>query len=266
MLKIRSFIPFFCCLFWFSILFACSARRDANLFGAPTDMVTDTIKHVYVVNEQGTDSYYKIKPGDQLAVRNVQNKEFGAISTSVNSSQQPANIQQVLSYEVEPNGNVNLPAIGKVAVAGLSRRETSSKIEGLYREKLLVDPIIELNIINLKVTVLGEFQKQGNFLLERDNVNLIEIIAEAGGVLKTADRKSLKIIRGNKSNPEIIYVNLNDINSLASRKLMLQDNDIIVLQASKNAIRNEKLQSFNNLLQPILIVVNLAVLIFTLSR
>ena len=266
MLKIKPIISFCCCLILFSILFACSARRDANLFAAPTDIVTDTIKHVYVVNDQGTDSYYKIKPGDLLAVRNLQNKEFGATSSTVITSQQPANIQQVLSYEVEPDGKVNLPAIGKVAVAGLSRRETSAKIEALYREKLLVDPIIELSIINIKVTVLGEFQKQGNFLLERDNVNLIEIIAEAGGVLKTADRKSLKIIRGNKSNPEIIYVNLNDINSLASKKLMLQDHDIIVLQASKNALRNEKLQSFNNLLQPILIVVNLAVLIFTLSR
>jgi polysaccharide export outer membrane protein len=151
-------------------------------------------------------------------------------------------------------------------VAGLSRREATAKIEAIYKEKLLPDPIIDLSIVNLKVTLLGEFNKQGNFLLERDNTTLIDIIGEAGGITKTADPKTCKIIRGDRSNPEIIYVNLNDINSLASKKLTLQNNDIIVLQTTKGAALSERLQRFNNIVQPLLVVVNLAVLIFTISR
>ena len=260
---------FFC--FLFATLFsACAARKERSLFNATTDVVTDTIKQVYVVNEQGVDSYYKIKQGDLIAIRNVQNKEFGATSSSTASANSSNNvsgdIKNVLSYEVEPDGAVNLPAIGKVQVEGLGRREAKSKIEQIYKEKLLPDPIIELSIVNLKVTLLGEFSKQGNFLLERDHTTLIEIIGEAGGITKTADPKTLKIIRGDKSNPEIIYVNLNDINSLASKKLILQNNDIIVLQTTKAAALSEKLQGLNNVLQPLLVVVNLAVLIFTVTR
>lgn len=255
------------------LLFSCGARKEKSLFNAATDIVTDTIKQVYVVNDQGIDSYYKIKVNDLLAIRNVQNKEWGAtVSTGSGVGATTANtnagggIKSVQSFEVQPDGKVNLPAIGKVEVAGLSRREATAKIEAIYKEKLLPDPIIELSIVNLKVTLLGEFSKQGNFLLERDNTTLIDIIGEAGGITKTADPKTLKIIRGDRSKPEIIYVNLNDINSLASKKLVLQNDDIIVLQTTKGTAASEKLQSYNNILQPLLVVVNLAVLIFTISR
>jgi len=218
------------------------------------------------------DIYYKIKINDNLAIRNVQNPEFGATSplanavSGSNSNNQSGTSQNVLAYPVEPDGMVNLPAIGRVEVAGLTRREATLKIQDIYKSKLLKDPIIELTVINLKVTLLGEFGKQGNFYLERDNTDLIEIIGEAGGITKTADPKSLKIIRGDRSHPEIIYVNLNDINSLASKKLVLQNNDIIVLQQTKGQALSERLQSFNNIVQPLLVVVNLATLIFALTR
>ncbi|WP_316824812.1 polysaccharide biosynthesis/export family protein [Pedobacter miscanthi] len=250
---------------------SCASRKEHSLFNAPSDIVTDTIKQVYVVNDQGiSDAYYKIKVNDQLAIRNLQNKEFGAtaVASSGTSVNQTAGgtINNTLSYLVDIDGKVNLPAIGKVEVLGLSRRDAAIKIQDLYAKQLLRDPIIELSVVNLKVTLLGEFGRQGNFLLERENTTLIDIIGEAGGINKTADPKTLKIIRGDRSHPEIIYVNLNDINSLASKKLVLQNNDIIVLQQTKSAALSEKLTSVNNIVQPFLVVVNLAVLIFTLTR
>lgn len=258
------------------LIASCGVRKERTLFNAPSDLVTDTIKQVYVVNDQGiSDAYYKIKVNDQLAIRNVQNFEFGATgntastssaTTSNTTSSASGSINNVLSYPVDLDGQVNLPAIGKVPVVGLTRREAAIKIQDLYKSKLLKDPIIELSVVNLKVTLLGEFSKQGNFLLERDNTTLIDIIGEAGGITKTADPKTLKIIRGDRAKPELIYVNLNDINSLASKKLVLQNHDIIVLQPTKSSATSDKLQSLNNILQPLLVVVNLAVLIFTVTR
>lgn len=254
-------ITVFClCLVIFG---SCAPRKKLSLFNAPTDVVTDTIKQVYVVNDAGkVDLYYTIKPNDEIAIKNVQNKEFGANTAEGNTSSSST----VASFKVDLDGFLNLPAIGKVQVGGLTKNEATLKIQNLYAQKLLNDPIITLNIINLKVTLLGEFNKQGNFLLERENTNLIDILGEAGGITKTADPKTLKIIRGDKANPEIIYVNLNDVNSLASKKLILQNNDIIYIQSTKGAALSERLQSFNSIIQPLLVIVNLAVLIFTLSK
>jgi len=273
----KKYLPLLllCVVILSSILSSCSVRKQHSLFNAPTDIVTDTIKQVYVVNDQGlSDIYYKIKVNDQLAIRNVQNPEFGAtngngagVSGSANAnSNQSGSAQNVLAYAVESDGMVNLPAVGRVEVIGLTRREAAIKIQNIYKSKLLKDPIIELTVVNLKVTLLGEFGRQGNFYLEKDNTDLIEIIGEAGGITKTADPKSLKIIRGDRSHPEIIYVNLNDINSLASKKLVLQNNDIIVIQQTKGQALSERLQSYNNIVQPLLVVINLATLIFALTR
>ncbi len=270
MIPTKAILKSLCILFVCAFFASCAARKEHSLFNAPSDVVTDTIKQVYVVNDQGiSDAYYKIKVNDQLAIRNLQNKEFGATpsANSTNGNQTVSgSINNALSYLVDVDGKVNLPAIGKVDVVGLSRREAAIKIQELYAKQLLRDPIIELSVVNLKVTLLGEFSKQGNFLLERENTTLIDIIGEAGGINKTADPKTLKIIRGDRSHPEIIYVNLNDINSLASKKLVLQNNDIIVLQQTKSSALSEKLTSVNNIVQPFLVVVNLAVLIFTLTR
>ncbi|RZK54615.1 MAG: hypothetical protein EOO91_15640, partial [Pedobacter sp.] len=250
----------------FILLFsACGARRERSLFNAATDIVTDTIKQVYVVNDKGPgEMYYKIKVNDLLAVRNLQDREFGVKGSTAATSSSGTN---VTSYQVDTEGDVNFPAIGKVHVLGLTRKEIASKLQQLYGEKLLVDPIIEVTVVNVKVTLLGEFNSQGNFLLERDNTTLIDILGEAGGInTKTADPKTLKIIRGDRSNPEIIYVNLNDINSLASKKLVLQNNDLIILQQTKSSALTEKLQGINNVIQPVLVLLNVALLIFSISK
>ena len=260
----------FCFIILCIALSSCSVRKQRTLFNAPSDIVTDTIKQVFVVNDQGiSDAYYKIKITDQLAIRNIQNPEFGSTASASSASSYTSasgTAQNVLSYPVEPDGMVNLPAIGRVQVVGLTRREASLKIQDVYKQKLLKDPIIELTVVNLKVTLLGEFGKQGNFLLEKDNTSLIEIIGEAGGITKTADPKTLKIIRGDRSHPEIIYVNLTDINSLASKKLILQNNDIVILQPTKSSALSDKLTSVNNVIQPILVVINLGILILSLTR
>lgn len=266
-----SCVKSFCLLTLITVLLlsSCGSRNSQTLFNAATDVITDTIKQVYVVNDQGRgDLYYKIKVNDLITIRNLQNKEWGALkSTTPSTGVSAAAMDNTTSYRVEEDGTVNLPAIGKTLLVGLTQREAAQKLQDSYgNPKYLTDPIIELKIVNLKVTVLGEFGKQGNFLLEKENTHLIELIAEAGGLTKTADPKTLKIIRGNKSNPEIIYVNLNDLRSIGNKKLILQNNDIIYIQPTKDAAFAERLQKSNNIIQPILVIVNLAILIFTLTK
>lgn len=246
-------------------LSSCGSRSSQTLFNSASDVVTDTISRVYVVNDQGPgDIYYKLKVNDQITIKNLQNKEWGAlkgVGASSTSASDPT------SYRIEADGAANLPAIGKVLLAGLTRRQAAQKLQDSYgNPTFLNDPIIELNVVNLKVHVLGEFTRVGNFLLEKENMGLIELLAEVGGPTKIADPKTLKIIRGNKANPEIIYVNLTDIKSLGSKKLILQNEDIIYIQPTKSAMLTEKLQKSNNIIQPILVVVNLAILIFTLTK
>ncbi len=247
-------------------LSSCGSYTNKALFKSTNDIAPESVKDVYVVNDQGQgDIYYKIKVGDVISVRNLQNMEFGVIGSaeSVSASTTGDNVP---TFPVDINGTVNLPTIGRVLLAGLTRRDATIKLQELYEAKSLKNPIIELIIINVKVTMYGEFSTNGIFLLERDNTRLEEMIAKAGGFTKNADPRSIRIIRGDKKNPETIHVNLTSIKSLANDKLILQNNDIIYVEPTKNVMTAEKLQSYNNIIQPLLVVVNLAVLIFTLTR
>lgn len=254
------------------ILFgSCSSRNTQTLFRSSSEIDLNALRDIYVVNDQGQyDEYYRIKEGDVIAIRNLQNKSWGGNSSQPTISTAQSNVastnttdQTSISYIVDNNGMVTLPALkDKVKVTGLTRTEARQKIEDLYDLDNLADPIIELNIVNLKVSLLGEFTNQGNYNLTKDNTTLLDILSEAGGLPKTADPRSLKIIRGR----ETIHVNLTTDAIIGNRKLILQNNDIITVSPNKNSLNGEKIQRFNTIVQPILVIVNLAILIFTLSK
>lgn len=207
------------------------------------------------------NSAYKIGPDDQLQIRNLQNINYIA-------NEQPATTVagQIPAYQVEEDGTVALPVIGHVEVAGLTRYQAARKIESLYKEKLLKDPIIDLKIINLKVTVLGEIRTQGNYLLLKDKTNLVDIIGEAGGLTDKANEKNIQIIRGDKAHPQIIMADLNNINTLANPELNLQNNDIIYIAQNSRTVRTEANQNLSGIMQSVLVLINTALIIFTLAK
>ena len=243
------------------IFSSCSTRYQNALFTSKSDLNTDTITTVHVVNSKNqVYDYYRIKPNDMLAIRNLQDISF------ISSGAESKGSSGITTFRVENDGGVILPVIGKVSVEGLSRLEASNKIQSLYKQNLLKDPIIELTVVNLKVTLLGEFNGKGNFLLEKENTSLIDIIGMAGGLSPRANPKSLKIIRGDRSNPEIIYVNLTNINSLANPKLILQNNDILYIEPLAVYNISERFQRISTLLQPVLFLMSTAILIISFTK
>lgn len=214
---------------------------------------------------------YKIQPQDILQVRNLQNISYisgeNSVSTSGTStsggSQSNSNGQ---TYQVEEDGTVALPVIGRVPVAGLTRMEATKTIEDLYRKTLLKDPIIEVKIINLKVTMLGEVKAQGNFPLVKDKTTLIEMLGEAGGLTDKANEKNVEIIRGDENSPQVTVINLRDVSSINNPATILRNGDIVYVAQNRRAIRTDKVSTFSTLIQPILIVLNTALVIITLAR
>ncbi len=234
-------------------------QRNSMTGGAAQQAAADTQK-------------YRIKPQDILQVRNLQNIKYIVDETPVSpntgggGSGSGANNQQGQTYLVEDDGTVALPVIGHIKVAGLTRFEAQKFIEGLYHKSLLKDPIIELKIVNLKVTVLGEVKAQGNFSLTKDKTTLIEIIGQAGGLTDKANEKNIKIIRGPADNPQVTEINLSILQTANDPKTLLQNGDVIYVSKNKRAVHSDNFQNFSVIIQPVLLVVNTVLIIFTLTR
>jgi polysaccharide biosynthesis/export protein len=252
------------------IVSSCSYKQDQLLFQEKA--AVDSARQRNVV----TLASYKIQPQDILAVRNLQNLSYisgdgggGSGSTSTTSASGGSSGGGGGSgenYQVEEDGTVALPVIGRVPVVGLTRMEATKVIEDLYRKTLLKDPIIEVKIVNLKITMLGEIKAQGNYPLVKDKTTLVEMIGEAGGLTDKANESNIQIIRGEPGSQQVTVVNLRDMSTINDPSTILQNGDIIYIAENKRAIRSDKINTFSTLLQPALIVLNTALLIFTLAR
>jgi len=209
---------------------------------------------------------YRIQSQDLLQIRNLQDIKYIVNDAPINVNVASGNAMQGQIFQVEEDGTVALPALGRIQVVGLTRAEAQKLIEDLYRKNLLKDPIIDLKIVNLKVTILGEVKSQGNYVLVKDKTTLIDVIGEAGGLTDKANEKDIKIVRGTEKNPKTIEIDLNDIQSVNDSRAILQSGDIIYVAQSKRGARADNLQNFSAIFQPILILLNTALIIITLTR
>jgi polysaccharide export outer membrane protein len=243
---------------------SCSTKQQQLLFKERTAN-PDSV-NINLANSGNGTSDYRIRSQDILQIRNLQNIKYivDETPTTVNGNNANTITAQGQTYQVDDDGRVALPVIGRVPVSGLTRSEAAKHIEDLYRKDVLKDPIIDLKITNLKVTLLGEIHTQGNFQLVKDKTNLIEMIGEAGGLTERANEKNIKIIRGDPKNPQITEVDLSKTGTLADPRIILQNNDIIYIAQNKRAVKNDNLQNINTTLQPALIILNTALIIYTL--
>jgi polysaccharide biosynthesis/export protein len=90
---------------------------------------------------------------------------------------------------VGDDGNVSIPLVGPVQIAGLSPVEAAGRVEKALKDgQFLVDPhvtIAVLEVRNQRVSVLGEVQKPGRYAID-PNTSIFELLADAGGVTQTS--------------------------------------------------------------------------------
>ncbi len=253
-----------------AILFSsCNSRRNI-LFNTAQEKAIPQLP-VFVMQE-GSDSLYNreqvIQPGDQLFIQNLQNEALisGGRGMQEGQNMQMLNQNQNMGYRVEADSTVLLPVIGKVKLGGLNRMQAQEKLNQLYQKDLLKDPIITLTVSNLQVTFLGEFGKQGNFILNKDQIHLVQMLGEAGGLNNRANKRRIKIIRGNLNNPEVLIANLEDINSLSDPRLYLRNNDIVYAEPRGGFRTLDLINPTTSLLGVGLSVLNIYLLIANLSK
>jgi len=243
---------------------SCSYKQQQLLFQQQT-AAADTGR-INSSSGSGT-SEYLIKSQDILQIRNLQNARYIVDEVPNSSAGGGAGGGTIAgegqSYQVEDDGTVALPLIGHIQVAGLTRIQAQKLVEDMYRKNVLVNPIIDLKIINLKVTVLGEIRVPGNYQLVKDKTSLVELLGQAGGLTDRANEKTVKIIRGDPKKPQVMEVDLNKLTTLADPRIILQNNDIIYIAQSRRAIKNDQIQNLSTTIQPALIIFNTALIIYT---
>jgi polysaccharide export outer membrane protein len=198
-------------------------------------MKKDTVLRTYdmVIRE------YKIQPLDILSIRleSLTDPEFDFMTKLLELDQMQGgggNPQNMLisGFLVDQNGDLEFPVVGKIKFAGLSIFEAQEKLQELFKP-YLKDPVARVRLLNFRFTVLGEVNRENQVVSQNVRVTLMEAIGLAGGLTDLADRSSVKIIRQNGKQAEVLYMNLLEEDLLATENYYVQQNDIIVVPPLK---------------------------------
>ena len=106
--------------------------------------------------------------------------------------------QRVLGYLVDTNGDIDFPILGKIHVEGLTRMQLTELVKNkLIEEDLIKDPIVTVQFLNFKVSVMGEVSRPGSFTSSGDRITLLEALSMAGDLTIYGRRDRVALIREN---------------------------------------------------------------------
>jgi polysaccharide export outer membrane protein len=162
---------------------------------------------------------YKIQPHDRVSL--VVYKHADLSTSTINSQQQERGLL------VNSKGNIRIPLIKSIHVAGLTQTEAEDAIENAL-QVYIKQPDVQVEVLNKRAYIIGEVKNPGEIELVNERLTLLQIIAKAGDLTDEANRKSILILRGGeRSQVKTEVVNLTDINSLKMANLMIKPNDIV---------------------------------------
>ena len=144
---------------------------------------------------------------------------------------------QQQTYLVDEKGEINFPVLGKLRLGGLSRKEATDLIEAKL-EAYLKDPLATIRLTNYRVSVLGEVNKPGTYLITNEQVSLPEAIALAGDLSINGRRTNILLIRKEGEVLTKNYIDLTSDSFLNSTYYFLKPNDVLYIEPNKAKIRS----------------------------
>jgi polysaccharide export outer membrane protein len=140
-------------------------------------------------------------------------------------------------YDVNSEGNLVVPSLGAIKVAGLTLEEAKKLIQ-LEADKVFRNSTVECKLLSFKFTVIGEVKAPGAYVNYNNYLTVFEAIGRAGGVSDYGNRSSVLIVRPSTKGNSTININLQDKSILASEAYFIQPNDVVIVQPMKNKIFN----------------------------
>lgn len=185
-----------------------------------------------------------VKPDDLLMIIvSAQDPEAAApynlmTDLTVNPTNQSGSAQrQQQLYLVDEDGFVDFPVLGKVKMGGKSKDEIVENLKTLI-SKDIKNPIINLRIMNFKVTVQGEVTRPGVHTIASERITLPEALTLSGDITVYGKRNNILITREEDNTIKTYRVDLTQSNFINSEFYYLKQNDVIYVEPNKTRVNS----------------------------
>lgn len=143
----------------------------------------------------GAPAGYVLSPTDQVSV-----EVFGEDDLRTNG-------------RLNPEGNLSVPLLGSIHLAGLTLTQAASKLTELYSRDYLVNPKVNVTLLSYarrRFTILGQIGHPGVIEMPDSSpqgIDLLEAIAMAGGYTRIAAPERITVRRQDASGDQMFKVN-----------------------------------------------------------
>jgi len=218
-----------------------------------------------IASKDSSSNYTPILKADDLLSINVStidpdaSKPFNPIVVSNNTTGQIIGTPATQNFLIDADGTIDYPVLGKIKLAGLSRKEATD----LIKEKLqsyIDKPIVNIRILNFKITVLGEVRNPGTFTIPNERITLLEALGYAGDLAITGLRTNILVIREINGKKSSTRVDLTSSDIVNSPVYYLNQNDVIYVEPNKTKVNSARSSSNTSI-----VLSSLSLLITTIS-
>ncbi|MEP6466256.1 MAG: polysaccharide biosynthesis/export family protein [Parafilimonas sp.] len=241
---------------------SCTTPKNITYFQDLTDtskIYTQIIKGTYEVQIQPDDILEIIVNSinaDAAAPFNLGNTNFASapsilsVTTSIPTiKSNPLSTGSNATgsgYLVSKDGYIDIPILGSIQAKGLTITQLKDTLS--YRlDKYLQDPIINVRLLNYKVTVLGEVKQPATYTIPSERLTVVDAIGMAGDLTIYGKRENVLLIREENGERKFVRLNLNSSNIFESPYYYLKQNDIIYVEPNKSKIESTDITRLKNI-------------------
>ena len=171
---------------------------------------------------------YRLSSGDILSI------QLWAYPEITPPIQDNTNIK-ASGYPIDSSGNVQLPLIGQVRIAGKTLAETNRFLRSQFA-KYLKHPDVVVRVLSYegrRYFVNGQVMKSGQYTLNDQPISIYTALGQAGGInTETGDNTNIQLIRqGQTYDLNVLEL---EKQGLSLHNLLIQPNDTIFVNTKAN--------------------------------
>jgi len=168
------------------------------------------------------------------------------------------------TYMVDRNGEILIPIIGRLKVAGYTSAELEEKISRILMEKYVYDvtPVVTARLMNFTIYFLGEVSHRIE-ITEREHITIFEAIA-MGATLGVNASRDVTLIRPQPDGSQKhIKLDLSKIDIVSSPYYYLHQNDMIYVPPTGSSLRSIFMQDIYFFISiPSLMISTIAIILY----
>lgn len=232
------------------LLASCTSQKNLIYFqndDLKTDNQPDTMLYKYENGYTNSSPEYKLQPHDMLYVQiysSVDNASLSLFQPSTQNTNTSSYGDQGIylnSYEVDEEGNINLPTIGKVNVLGMNI-EQSQEIIKQKAEEYSEGIIVTCRMVSFRIKVAGEVNNPGIYTFYQPSVNIFDALLAAGDLTYYGNRQKIRIVRKSETEDAIYTLDIRKASVMKNKNYYLRPGDIVYVEPNRNT---KTLQTIN---------------------